>query len=532
MTPSPAGRPLSGLYVPSPRRRVLDDLVDRTRHHLLALPPSARDALFEDAVFRERRRLESSGESPGSELAEEIARLDALTRALLRGTEDDRLEAGLALVRAWVDEIHGRFSPRAYRFASTVFPTAIAGLLTARPERLRDWDLRAEQRIAVEGPTDFVRQLVEEATVILAPTHVSNLDSPVIGLALTLAGLPPFQYGAGLNLFSNPVLGWWMRRLGAYTVDRRKTASLYKDVLKDYSVRQLTHRHHSLFFPGGTRARSGALESHVKKGLLGTGLLAWQEMLAAQRPDADVYVVPMTLSFQLVLEANTLIDDHLADAGKQRYIITDDEFAQPRRVAAFVRRLLGLDAAVVCRFGEPLDVLGRPVPRDPAARREASARRRGYVVGGDGTVQADPQRDRVYTAMLADALVDAWPRDATLMNTHVAAWAAWSLLREHLEMTDPIRIIRSHAGRRHLARTELLARIDRAADRARALAAEGRVHVALPKRADALLDAALDAFSGYHRSRALAARGDDVVIEDPRLCLYYRNRAVAALGEG
>jgi glycerol-3-phosphate O-acyltransferase len=149
----------------------------------------------------------------------------------------------------------------------------LTALLSSPRNGLRRWDLSPESRVRVEGELDWVRELSREATVILAPTHVSNLDSPIIGYALYAAGLPPFVYGAGLNLFSNPWLGWWMHRLGAYTVDRTKRAALYKDVLKDYSIRCLTTGHHSLFFPGGTRSRSGHVETRLKKGLLGTGIV-------------------------------------------------------------------------------------------------------------------------------------------------------------------------------------------------------------------------------------------------------------------
>ncbi|MCK6576423.1 1-acyl-sn-glycerol-3-phosphate acyltransferase, partial [Myxococcota bacterium] len=174
-----------------------------------------------------------------------------------------------------------------------------------------------------------LRALAREHTLIFAPTHVSNLDSPLIGYALDRLGLPPAIYGAGLNLFSSPVMGFFMSRLGAYTVDRRKQHRLYKDVLKDYSIDSLGRRCHSLFFPGGTRCRSGRVEDRVKKGLLGTGIIAWQEGLLQGRPHPEVLVVPVTLSFSLVLEAETLIEDSLEEEGKRRYIITDDEFSEP-----------------------------------------------------------------------------------------------------------------------------------------------------------------------------------------------------------
>ncbi len=520
-------RPETGLYAPRPRSLVIQELVSRARRRILAMPEDERIAAMENAVFHERKRLGKQSAEPG-----EQERLDALVDAVMHGTTDAQLDATLALVAEWVGEIHGSFSLPAYRFASSVFPPALAALLTARPRRLRDWDLRVEQRIEVDGDLPLLRKLAKEATLVLAPTHVSNLDSPLIGLALTLAGLPPFQYGAGLNLFSNPVLGWWMSRLGAYTVDRTKQAWLYKDVLKDYSVYQLKHRHHSLFFPGGTRSRSGSIETRIKKGLLGTAVLAWQEMLADGRPDAEVYVVPLTLSFQLTLEANTLIDDFLAEAGKQRYIISDDEFTEPRRIAQFLNRVASLDDAIVCRFGDPIDVIGRPVPKDPLERRTAARRRRDFVCDREGKVQWDAQRDRVYTDRLADALVQAYPRNATLMHSHVAAWVAWRMLEGQQGTTDPFRIVRSSVSRRRLDRRAMLAEIVEAMNIARRKASEGAYHLALPDTASELLEAALHTFGAYHRSKALAADGPDIVVEDPRLCLYYRNRAVAAQLEG
>lgn len=516
-------RPTTGLFEPVARERVISELLDRSRQRFDALSDDALAALLEDALYHERKRLERTKPADG-----ESARLDLLADALVRGSRAERATAGMELVASWVEEIHGRFSRRAYRIATTVLPSALGGLLNARPARLRDWDVSLQSRVKVAGDVELVRTLTEEATVILAPTHVSNLDSPLIGFALAEAGLPPFVYGAGLNLFSNPVMGWWMRRLGAYTVDRTKRASLYKEVLKDYSVRCLTTRHHSLFFPGGTRARSGALETKLKKGLLGTGLAAYQEMLAAGRPDPEVYVVPMTLSFQLVLEANTLISDHLEEQGRQRYIISDDEFTQPRRLAQFAQRVLELDASIVCRFGQPLDVLGNPVASDVEGRVEQAKERRRYVCDRAGKVELDEQRDFIYTERLAEALVNEFPKAATVMPTHAVAWAAWRWLERELGTTDPFRLVRTPIGRRAIPRHDFLELLAQVLGAVKAGAEAGQWCHALPETAGALLDEALDRFARYHRSRALVLRGSSLVIDDPKLCLYYRNRLVFA----
>lgn len=518
MIPEPAER-ASGLFHERPRGLVIRDLVNRSRRRLEGLPDPALEAVLEDALWNERKRLARS-----RDVDPERDRLETLARALVRGSREERIAAGLELVAGWADEIHGRFDERVYRVATRSLPRAVTALLSGRPNRLRDWDLSPTSRLRVKGDLGLLRDLSREATLILAPTHVSNLDSPLIGLALYLAGLPPFVYGAGLNLFENPVIGWWMHRLGAYTVDRTKKAALYKDVLKDYSVRALTTRHHSLFFPGGTRARSGEIEPRLKKGLLGTGLSAWQEMLAAGRPDAEVYVVPLTLSFTLVLEAATLIDDHLAESGKQRYIITDDEFTQPRRLLAFANRVLDLDAAVVAHFGAPLDVLGNPVSADPAVRREQAERRRAAVCGRDGRVQWDEQRDHAYTDRLADALVDAFPRYADPLPTHVAAWSAWECLVEQVGSADPFKVVRSPIERRRIPAARFERALRETLARLEAGRAEGRWGGELPASAEETLAVALDRFGRYHRSRALVRRGSELVVEDPKLCLYYRNR--------
>ena len=128
---------------------------------------------------------------------------------------------------------------------------------------------------------------------------------------------------AGLNLFGNPVVGLFMRNLGAYTVDRLKRDPLYKLVLKEYATYSLELGYPGLFFPGGTRARSGMVEKHLKMGLLGTTLAAFRNNLVARRPQPRLFIFPVTVSYPLVLEASTLIEDCLRREGQARYIIDE-----------------------------------------------------------------------------------------------------------------------------------------------------------------------------------------------------------------
>lgn len=490
-------------------------LTARARARLARVSDAELTDLLSDTVFFERKRLESDREEgPYPELVERAARC---LRPLGRAEMDT---AVYALVDHYAREIHNPFSERTYGFATRILPGALTRLLSATRGRdlvLGEFD--PESRVIVEGPLERIRELCGRATVILAPTHVSNLDSPLIGYALYAAGLPPFAYGAGLNLFSNPAMAFFMQRLGAYTVDRRKRTRLYKDTLKDYSVEILRRRTHSLFFPGGTRSRSGRLERNLKKGLLGTGLLAWQENLAAGRTDGDVFVVPCTLSMGLVLEAETLIEDALAEEGKQRYIIMDDESYEARTVASFVRRYLALDAKVHVVFGEPMDVTGNPVDADGRSL-DPSGRpvdRRGYVCDRDGKVVFDEQRDHVYTARLARHLCDAYLRDFVIQSTHLAAWAAWEALRAARPGLDTYRLVRLPPDQRVVRRVDVERRIEAA------LPGMARYRRTGPAGAEAILEDAIRSFARYHRHQALAPEGADLRLHG-ELVLYYRNR--------
>ena len=118
-------------------------------------------------------------------------------------------------------------------------------------------------------------------------------------------------------------------------------------MLKTYSSVMIERGYHSLFFPGGTRSRSGMVESRLKLGLAGTAIEAYARNAIRAEPrraPRPIFFVPVTINYALVLEAETLIDDYLKEAGKARYIIEDDEFSQLDRWLAFFRRLTSYGA--------------------------------------------------------------------------------------------------------------------------------------------------------------------------------------------
>jgi glycerol-3-phosphate O-acyltransferase len=510
-----------------------DAIVDEVVRRVVA---EARDPLLvlNEAAFLEVKRQQTAG----SDNVVPYGEWRSLARSLGRMSDDESRARLADVVRRYARDVAGNFDPRVYKFASRA-AAPIIGLLMSPVQTMRHlggaFDLRAlDGRVVIEGAVGTVRALAEKGTLVFVPTHLSNLDSVVFGFALERAGLPPATYGAGKNLFTNPLLSFFMHNLGAYRVDRRLRHGLYKDVLKAYSCVLIEHGYHSLFFPGGTRSRSGAVERKLKLGLAGTGVEAMART-AARGDTRNVYFVPATINYLLTLEAETLVADFLQEEGKHRYIIEDDESSRPARIAAFMRKLLGLDAACVIRFARPMDCFGNAVDEDGASRdaRGHGVDPLGYLTDVDGKVAHDPARDAQYTRELGEAVVDAFRRNTVAMATHLVASCAFQKLRESIGVRDGDRdifaMLRAHDDL-VVSRTELADRVERLRDRARELEARGEI-VLGPRLARAsgreILDEALRAFSGYHTTPVLEPRGDALLLVDTRLIFYYQNRLAA-----
>jgi glycerol-3-phosphate O-acyltransferase len=504
------------------RSSIVEEVVHRvttqTRDPLLTL---------NEAAYLETKRLQSSGHPDLAEWRTLAAQLGRMTDAELR----ERLKH-YAERYAW--DVAGNFDRRVYKFASRVTAPLLGALLSPRAT-LRNMpaslDLTGlDSRIVVQGPREHIRRLSEIGTIIHVPTHLSNLDSVVFGFAMERAGLPPAVYGAGKNLFTNPVLSYFMHNLGAYRVDRRLRHALYKDVLKTYSCVLIERGYHSLFFPGGTRSRSGGVERRLKLGLAGTGIEAFVRSTVRGRSQ-PVFFVPSTINNLLTLEAETLIDDFLSEEGKARYIIEDDESTRIGRVASFANKLLGLDGACVIRFSRPLDVFGNFVDDEgrshDARGRPVDAAR--YVTGREGKPALDGVRDAEYTRELGERIVDAYKRDTVVMATHAVATAAFERLRRAVGKADLFTVLR-HRDDVTIPRAELAEDVDVLVERITAMEARGEIVLSPTmkgKRGDAIVDDALRAFAGYHTNEVLAPRGGELVLRDTRLLFYYQNRLAA-----
>lgn len=490
----------------------------------------AIDRILNDTIYHEKRRLKT--ESPSKRKDDDQVFWHRIQKSLPHANDRMLKDMLNQSVTRFTREVAGNFDERVYEFSTRVLPFGLGLLLNAAsPGRLlQDFPtgFRVDQNILLSGEVEAFQKLDKLGTVILAPTHSSNLDSPLMGWSIYHLGLPPFTYGAGLNLFGNPLMSFFMRNLGAYRVDRRKKAALYKEILKEYATCSLEYGYNQLFFPGGTRSRSGAVERRIKKGLLGTTLGAYTNNLAAKKDKPNLYIVPCTINYHLVLEAKTLIDDYLKEAGKHRYIIEDDESSDLRRIMHFVTNLVTLNSSIHIVIGQPLDPFGNRVDMEGKSfdQRGRSIDIARYVMN-DGEVTFDPQRDQEYTNELSGKVVEQFSKYNMIMTTHLVAFACFKLLQRKNAKLDLFRLLHTGGYIDQLQYSEVCQEVDRVMTQLRSLREREEVQLEpnlLRSTTEEIIESALRFFKSYHQVPVLQRQGTRITPGDLNLLYYYHNR--------
>ncbi|MGB3801963.1 MAG: 1-acyl-sn-glycerol-3-phosphate acyltransferase [Lewinella sp.] len=437
------------------------------------------------------------------------------------------------IVRRYADEIVGTFKIPTFRFARRFLTFFFGRLLNAAGGRsftsLFSKKMLLQEKLQVRGYVDQVRELSKKGTVIMVPTHFSNLDSILIGYALDqVAGLEAMAFGAGLNLYNTGYTAYFMNRLGAYRVDRRKRNPIYMTTLKTMSKLIIQRGVPSLFFPGGTRSRSGALETKLKLGLLGTAVEAQRARYQAGRDD-KVFIVPVILSYPFVLEAQFLIEQHLRREGQDRYIKAKDSFHSLRSILKFVWGVFSKGNEITISLGQPMDVVGNRVSEDgksyALSGRHVSTRE--YFRDQYGKINEDLQRENEYTRLLASRIVERYHSDGIVLPSHLVSYAAFSILERSFPKDDLYALLRLPAEDFYFQREALESVVEQLRDTLLKMELEDRVKVSdeIRNTASQIIKLGLESIGNYHIDKPLRydSRGH-VVSDNFSMLHYYHNR--------
>lgn len=436
------------------------------------------------------------------------------------------------LVERYTGEIVGSFKLQTYRLARRLANFGFARLFNTfskdllRPIKVQQRQLM--QRMQITGEIDRIRHLATKGTVILVPTHFSNLDSIVIGWAIEALGLPPFTYGAGINLFGHPLLSYFMHRLGAYRLDRRKKTHLYLTVLKTYAEYIVRSGAHTLFFPGGTRSRSGGIETKLKLGLLGTTVEA-QRKLILENPEnpRTLYIVPLVMTYHNVLEGQSLIDQYLKREGKQRYFLVKDDFRSLNKNLRFVWNFIRGSSEMTFSFGEPHDLFGNRL--DEEGRSIDRLGRRIDLADyfrRDGEVTYDAQRNKAYTRILGEHILKEYYAINIVFNSHLVAFAAFQYIQQS-QGIDKFRLFTRNETKMIIPEDKFLEILDRLLGKLRELRSQGKVKLAthLDKSTTEILSEGISNLSGYHVQKPIVRMPNgNITTENIKLLYFYHNR--------
>jgi glycerol-3-phosphate O-acyltransferase len=334
------------------------------------------------------------------------------------------------IVARYVHEITGRFRISHYRLGQRAVTYTLAKLLN--PISLRGvrspWKMRArlQEKIHITGAITQLRELAQIGTIVMVPTHFSHLDSLIMAWVIHTLGLPHFIYGAGLNLFNSKFFAYFLENLGTYKVDRRKKNLPYLTTLKTYSSLALQWGCHSLFYPGGTRSRSGALEQQLKLGLLGTAFEAQQYNYQAQgRTARKIFVVPVVLSYHCVLEAPHLIKSHLAAQG-----LSSAKAPSSYKLLRFANNVLTKDSSIFVSIGQAMDLLGNRVDGEGNSYNAQGAYIDTYQQFLDEGIGVATSKHENYTRALGHAIVKAYYKANCVLTSHLVAFAAFTLIKQ------------------------------------------------------------------------------------------------------
>ncbi len=525
------------------RKEFIEEVTQKSIDRILELRPNRKRLIdeLEATVYREQNRMKRNrwrADPPDenkfwAKIKNELVELSSKKTEEAGKKEEEILRQ---IVMRYADEIAGYFNPSSYRFAREVIQFWFARLLNgARVKKFgaffrSRYTLR--DKIHIVGKVKMLRELAKRGTVVMVPTHFSNLDSILIGWVIHSLGLPPFIYGAGLNLFNIKIFAYFMNSLGAYKVDRRKKNLPYLETLKMYSNLALQKGAHSLFFPGGTRSRSGLIEKSLKLGLLSTAIEA-QRSLYAETPQGAVvrkiFVVPVTLNYHFVLEAPDLIEDYLHMKGQDRYFPEQDNYGSLQLIR-FLFKFFTKGSNISVAIGRGLDVMGNYVD-DEGNSLDVNGRivdTRDYFISNND-ITIDRQREDEYTRMLSQKIVSEYHRINRVFASHLVAFVAFEMWQRKHAKLDLFSLLRLPEEELEIPYEEFRETFKRVRKEIYNLKEAHKVYYAthLKGEADLVIKHGLDNVGIFHLKRPLLKnKKGNIITRDLNTLYYYHNRLV------
>lgn len=515
------------------RERIVALLIDKTVDVLLEDPDLLN--YLNQTVYSEKLRCKSDPlkVDPPNEYAYWKKIESDLTKSKDEGGDQATVQGELLkkIVTRYAEEIVGDFKPKTFRFVRKLTTWIFKLLLNPFKAKGQGyfWGTRdgVLDKIKIEGPIENIRSLFDKGTVLVLPTHFSNLDSLTVGYAIDmLAGLPIFSYGAGLNLYDYELFAYYMSRVGTYKIDRRKRNPIYRKTLDLYSTVAIQEGLNSIFYPGGTRSRTGGVEQKLKFGLMNT-IIDSQNDFFLQGIDKKIIIVPLITSYHFVLEANSLIDQHLRKTGKENYFDRIKKKSVSLRRIRFLNRLFGRGSEIIMSFGQPIDIFGNKIDNDGRSIKEGRPIDISDYFKSDDRLTKDVQRNRVYSRYLAEELLSSYKRENVVLTSHIAAFTVYQMFEKQYPKLDLFALLALPEEYLTIRIEEVYEQVNNVLMQLRVLNDGGHVKLSEEVRTSTSAQVLADAvkqINPYHFYAPIKIEDGYVRSENIKLLYFYSNR--------
>jgi len=215
----------------------------------------------------------------------------------------------------------------------------------AKPSALATWcvqvgngvDLAWRNRLRIErGDLERLRRLPAGVGLILVSNHADETDVKVC-LELSRRGRRRFLFLMNREAFDEGwgVAGWWLQRLGAFSVERGGR----DETAKRYAIDAVKRARDILVvFPEGEIFYLNDLVQPFKSGAVAIGLAAVEEQ-RQRRPDWTAYLLPMAIKYRYREPIRPILERRIAWM-EQRLFKHSSRYAVQRKLALIMAELL------------------------------------------------------------------------------------------------------------------------------------------------------------------------------------------------
>ena len=413
------------------------------------------------------------------------------------------------IIDRYTREITGNFKRTHYSFAKRVIISFLGRLLNASRLRNPFGNLNLDSTINIVGKKNKLRKLSKKGTIVMVPTHFSHLDSALIGYVISHLGLPAFMYGAGLVLYNLKIFAYFFNSLGAYKVDRRKKHMLYLETLKTYTEEAIINECHNLFYPGGTRSRSGAVEKNLKLGLLGSALEAQKEIGNHKK----IFVVPVTFNYQFVLEGPALINQYISSKGGSQNHLKDLGYSSTYKILLFLIKYFTQSNRIAVTIGNPMDVYGNKLDKNGDLKNNID-------------FNYKKMSKKEILSNLSDKIIKEFMSGTVAFPSTLVAFTAYQIIKEKFKNIDIINMISLPDDEVTIKLEDFKKYYIKTLKKVDELAFNKKIRKSneLELDIDKQISIGCQKLGLYHTPKPLILKDERIIIKNMKMLYYYRNR--------